>query len=274
MILNYANPWQPIRNKVAIFYMAFSGDTQCLIESVRSIKRLSSKYDFDIFIIDDIASPLKEIPSGCHRYFSFFFRNGNLNGAECAHGMMMSMLTCARKCRAEYILKVDSDMIVKDLDSFLRPLDYDREQVIGFKLNPNMNYAAGVCYLLPVNALYNAIRCFNSWLIKEQEREDYPQHCPEDWAITRSVSMINNIPLLQYNQVDKQEHWMMAPFNYDEVKLNDDEIRIPNLSLLRFSMYDFVNFGNRFQLHEENARDVAAGCMKRFNDFLEHSLIC
>ena len=275
MTLISSNPWLSKRNKIAIFFMAFRGDTQCLAESIRAIRRLPSKYDFEIFILDDANNPLTDVPTGCYRTMSYFNRNGNLNGAECAHGMLMTMLRCARECGAEYILKVDCDMIIKDLNNFLRPLEYNREQVIGFKLNPFMNYVAGVCYLLPVNALYNTIRYFSTWLHDEKQKEDYPKHCPEDWAITRAVSMINDIPLLQYNQVDKPENWMMAPFNYNELKFNDNsDFIIPDLTMVRFAMYDFINFGNRYQLKIENAREVAASCMQQFNDFLEHSLIC
>ena len=273
MIL-YSTPWQSKRNKIAIFFMAFSGDTQCLKQAVRAINRLKDRYDFEIFVLDDANSPMTDVPAGCKKSLSFFNRNGNLNGAECAHGMLIHMLRCARDCKAEYILKVDSDMIIKDLDNFLRPLEYNREQVIGFKLSPQMNYVAGVCYLLPVNALYETIKHFRAWFNHELTKEDCPKHCPEDWAITRSVSTINNIPLLQYNQVDESQNWLMSPFNYTETKISDDAIDIPNLSLARFSMYDFVNFGNRHQIESEKPREIAATCMKRFNDFLEKSLIC
>lgn len=269
ILLNSSNPWLSIKNKIAIFIMSFSGDEGCLFQCVRALEKLSPRYDFEIFVIDDGHSPLENIPENVHYSKSFFNRNGNLNGTECAHGMLMEMLRCARACGAEYVMKVDSDMIIRNLDNFLHPLSINPEQVIGFKLNPSMNYAAGVSYLLPVNGLYETIKKFGIWFNDEKEKEWFAPHCPEDWAISRCVASVNGYPLYQFNQADNPQNWLMSPFNFDDVQINDTGIIIPRLTFVRFRLYDFVNFGNRYQLKCDNPREVAAMCMKEFLDFEE-----
>jgi hypothetical protein len=47
-------------------------------------------------------------------------------------GMLMDMLRAARESKAEYILKIDSDMYIRTLDRFLKPLKDDTTPVIGF----------------------------------------------------------------------------------------------------------------------------------------------
>ena len=267
ILLNSSNPWLSIRNKIAIFIMSFSGDEGCLFQCVRALEKLSPRYDFEIFVIDDGHNPLENIPENVHYSKSFFNRNGNLNGTECAHGMLMEMLRCARACGAEYVMKVDSDMIIRNLDNFLHPLSINTEQVIGFKLNPSMNYAAGVSYILPVKGLYETIKKFGIWFNDEKEKEWFAPHCPEDWAISRCVASVNGYPLYQFNQADNPQNWLMSPFNFDDVQINDTGIIIPRLTFVRFRLYDFVNFGNRYQLTCDNPREVAARCMKEFNDF-------
>lgn len=267
--LNTSNPWLSIKNKIAIFIMSFSGDEGCLFQCVRALEKLSPRYDFEIFVIDDGHNPIKNIPQNVNYSKSFFNRNGNLNGAECAHGMLMEMLRCARECGAEYVMKIDSDMVVRSLDRFLMPLSFNPEQVIGFKLNPLMNYAAGVSYIFPVKGLYEAIKKFGIWFKEEEEKEHFAAHCPEDWAISRCVSSVNGYQLYQFNQVDRPQYWLMAPFNFEEMKIGENGISIPRLTFVRFRMYDFVNFGNRYQLKCENPREIAADCMKEFNNFEE-----
>lgn len=134
-------------------------------------------------------------------------------------------------------------MYIRCLDRFLAPLKENPDKVIGFRLTTKMNYAAGVLYLLPTKGLYNTLKNFGSWLNKENGIDnEFPKHCPEDWAITRSVAAINNFTLTQWDNAQNPENWLLSPFNYSELK-SDGSISI--LSMTRFQLYDFVNFGNR-----------------------------
>lgn len=269
--------WATIKNKIAVVIMSFKGDDSCLKQCLRGLEEQKKKgYDLEIHILDDANTPLNpDDYKGYHYRKTFFPRNKNLNGVACTLGMLMEMLRIARETRAEYILKVDSDMFIRSLDRFLKPIKEDRNLVLGFKLNPQMNYVAGVTYLLPTIGLYNAIRGFNDWFKNESENEDsFIKHCPEDWAITRCVAETNNFPLVQWDNSEKPQNWLMCPFNFLEVE-NLEEIN--PLSFCKCAMYDFVNFGNRYEitedtkigeyLNEMDSREIAGYLMEKFIDF-------
>lgn len=261
-------PYKTKRNKFAICIFTFSGDESCLFQCIKALNKLKSTLNFDIHIIDDSNSPLENVPDGVFYSKSIYNRNGNLNGVECSHGELMELLRCSRKSNAEFVIKLDSDMIVKSFSNFLYPLKKNKNQVIGFKLNENMCYVSGSCYLIPSKYLYKTIKCFHSWFIKEQETDDFAPHCPEDWAVTRSICAINDIPMLQYINYGNSENWLLSPFNFQEIKTENNRVEINPLIFHRFNIYDFVNFGNRFTIKEGNSREIAGKCMEQFNDFL------
>lgn len=268
--------WAIIPNKIVVVIMAFKGDDSCLKQCLRGLEEQIKKgYNLEIHILDDANNPLNpDDYKGYHYRKTFFQRNKNLNGVSCTLGMLMEFLRISRESRAEFILKVDSDMYIRSLDRFLEPLKENKDLVLGFKLNPRMNYVAGVTYLLPVKGLYNAIRGFNEWFNNESKTEDFIAHCPEDWAITRVVSEVNDYTLLQWDNSENPEFWLMTPFNFLEV---DKEGNVSPLSYSKCSMYDFVNFGNRYEIKEGtevgtllermSSREIAGKFMKEFMDF-------
>lgn len=281
--------WKPIDGKIAVFIMTFQGDSGCLVECLRGLEEQKKKgYDLEIYICDDGKNPLQEetlneIQGVIKSYRKTYFdRNCNLNGTQCSQGMLMEMLRCARECEAEFVMKVDCDMYIRNLKNFLQPLEEDRNSVIGFKLTKDMNYCAGVTYLLPSTGLYNAIRDFYKWWKNEQENDEkWISHCPEDWAITRCVTAVNDFTMYQWDNSTTPNKWLMAPFNFREIEPDGS---INPLSFTRFLLYDFVNFGNRYELDKEcqckslldnlDPRSIAGNCMKRFVDFdlsLEYS---
>ena len=266
-----SDPYQMERGKFAFCIFTFGGDAGCLATCVERLHMLTYPTHFDVHVFDDAEHPLQSIPYGVNYHKTYFHRNGNLNGTECAQGMLMAMLQAARESHAEYICKIDSDMLVLNFSRFMKPLEENPLSVVGFKLNARMNYAAGVCYILPVAGLYKAIRGFHAWYEEESACPDFAPHSPEDWAITRAVSALNDYPLIQFNQVDNPSSWLLSPFNYDEIMLDDTsgEIHIHPLINQRFLIYDFINFGNRYQIARPDARDIAATCMAKYLTFLK-----
>lgn len=271
--------WKPIEGKIAVFIMSFSGDSECLIQCLRGIDEQKKRgYNLEVFVIDDANNPLElteEQLANVHYKKSYFPRNGNLNGTQCAQGMLMEMLRCCRECKAQYVMKVDSDMYIRTLERFLKPLEEDPNKVIGFKLSKDMCYCAGVTYILPVTGLYKAIKDFYDWFKSEKANQDkYIQYCPEDWAITRCVTSVNNYTMCQWDNSTNPENWLLAPFNFREIEADGT---INPLCFSRFTMYDFVNFGNRYELDQEckcesllakkSQRQIAAHFMKSFIDF-------
>lgn len=258
-----------VAGKIAVVLMTFAGDERCLKQNLRYLERLKGKYNLEFFILDDANKPLENPPANCNYWKTHFERQGNLNGQECTHGMLIEFLKIARMSKAEYILKVDCDMCVRNLDNFISPLEENPLQVIGFRLNPKMCYCAGVTYILPTVGLYNAVRHFCQWYNGQKELDttgEFAPHCPEDWAITRCVADVNNWQLFQWDNSKEisSENWLMSPFNFEEIRKDGS---ISPLSFARFQLYDFVNFGNRYQLKGDNTREIAADCMKKFVDF-------
>ena len=270
--------WNTVKGKIAVFIMSFSGDKPCLTQCLRGIEQQQKKgYNIEVFIIDDANSPLElseEQLQQVNYRKSYFNRNGNLNGTQCAHGMLIEMLRCARESKAEYILKVDSDMYIRSLDRFLKPLEENPECVIGFKLSKDMCYCAGVTYLLPTKGLYKAIKDFYKWYNNEKDNtNEWIKHCPEDWAITRCVTSVNDYTMYQWDNSTDPSTWLLAPFNFKEIEKDGT---ITPLAITRFTMYDFVNFGNRYDLEEckcgelvnkKQPRDIAGECMAIFTDY-------
>ena len=262
--------WKPIIGKIAVFIMTFAGDEKYLNECLRYLEIQKDRYNFEIFILDDAKNPLENPPKNCHYWKTFFERQGNLNGQDCAHGMLIEMLKIARMSKAEFILKVDCDQCVRTFENFLSPLKETPKQVIGFKLNPRMCYCSGVTYVLPTEGLYKAVKDFRKWYKEQREKDvqgEFAPHCPEDWAISRCVADVNDYQMTRWDNSKEvsAEHWLMSPFNFEEVKKDGT---ISPLSFSRFQIYDFVNFGNRYTiLNNDNPREFAANCMRQFADF-------
>jgi hypothetical protein len=157
-------------------------------------------------------------------------------------------------------------MYIRSLKRFLQPLLTSDKLVLGFRLNNVMNYVAGVTYILPTEGLYNAIRNFCTWYKEEQENStEWIQHAPEDWAITRAVAACNGYTLWQWDNAQNPSTWLLVPYNYNEVSTSST---VSPLTLARYSMYDFVNFGNRHEITQNSTpRKFAADCMKHYIDF-------
>lgn len=271
--------WQSVKGKIAVVIMSFSGDKQCLLQCLRGLEEQKKKgYDLEVFVLDDNEHPLdlseEELKHFTYRK-TFFPRNKNLNGSQCALGMLMEMVRCARSCKAEYLMKVDCDMYIRTIERFIEVLENEPQSVIGFQLRPTMNYAAGVTYILPAQGLYNTVKNFYKWLEHEKKgNEQFIPHIPEDWAISRSVAWVNKYKLLLWDNFTNSEQWLMAPFNFQE--LNEDG-SVNSLILSKFCMYDFVNFGNRYDITKEckcgklldqkSPRDIAGETMQKFIDF-------
>ena len=265
-------PYEMERGKFAICIFTFGGDSGCLESCVKRLHQLKYPNNFEIFLFDDGEHPLERVPANVNYQRTYFHRNGNLNGTECTHGILMALLQAARQTHAEYVIKIDSDMLVLNFERFLKPLEENPLSVVGFKLNEKMQYAAGVCYAMPSSGLYDAVKGFSAWYAQESESEEFAPHCPEDWGVTRSVCAINDYKLILFNQVTNPEHWLLSPFNYDEILIDDNgKTTIHPLIFQRFMIYDFINFGNRYQIAYENAREIASECMAQYLTFLKES---
>lgn len=282
--------WTATPGKIAVVIMTFSGDAACLRQCLRGLevqKKLG--YDLDIHIIDDAANPINnssdiKVDIESHQLIcddnaynyrkSHFNRNFNLNGTECAMGMLMEMIRCSRESGAQYIMKVDCDMYIRHLDRFISPLKENPDSVVGFKLNEAMQGCAGVTYILPAKGLYAALKGFHQWWNESKDDPGFMEHCPEDWAITCCTSYANDFTLVQWDNYTDPSTWLLCPFNYADMTETGS---VGALYYTKYNMYDFINFGNRFEMREldkltkliqkHDPRKIAGIIMERFVDF-------
>lgn len=153
----------------------FSGDALPLRECIKG----AIAAGLVPYVFDDSHAPLPRHmvtwiqENGGHHILTTFDRNGNLNGTECAVGIVRSMIHAMILCRSKLAVKLDSDTIILDASPFL-------EISTGVcSLEVNRREAFGCCYSLTMAA---AVEVYIS--LSEGEIVD---DVPEDLAIWGAV---------------------------------------------------------------------------------------
>lgn len=102
-------------SSIAFIWFSFSGDGDCLVESVDSVRRVYGQ-DVPVCIFDDAAAPVSPHILQLVRPTLYertrFDRGGNLRGAICITGMLDCMRRAAEITRADWISKIDCDTIL------------------------------------------------------------------------------------------------------------------------------------------------------------------
>jgi hypothetical protein len=99
----------------------YSGDALPLRECVRGVIAAG----LVPYVFDDAESPLPRHmlawleSNGAQYHVTDFQRNGNLNGTECALGIVCSMILAMRFTGSEIALKLDTDTLILDGSPFL-----------------------------------------------------------------------------------------------------------------------------------------------------------
>lgn len=112
---------------IAIVYFSFSKDKALLLQSLRAIPRLTKdgRDTITTFVFDDASSTIGPEPfagTGVRYSTTDFPRCGNLNGTACVLGMYTCFRNIFDTLSPDWIIKVDSDVFINDLE-FLRNLD-------------------------------------------------------------------------------------------------------------------------------------------------------
>lgn len=101
---------------IAIVFFSYAGDAQLLQQSLRAIPHLRAYGDrIDVYLADDAADPIPDIPEHTHYISTTFYRCGNLNGLDCILGMARTyahILSCADY---DWIIKTDCDTYINHL---------------------------------------------------------------------------------------------------------------------------------------------------------------
>lgn len=138
---------------VVFVIFTYRDDAYLLGQCLRALRMIQERapYRTDVFVYDDEKNALPYAPRDCHYLLSNFNRNGNLNGDDCIRGELLSMKHAAKESNADIVVKVDSDVIINNLDWCV---DFQpKDSHIGFKFR-NQEHISGCCYSLPADAIF------------------------------------------------------------------------------------------------------------------------
>ena len=100
--------------KIALCYFTYKLDTALFTQSLRSVARLKEArpdVTVDVYVYDDGANPMSEIPEWVKYTITTWDRKGNLNGIENLEGMLGVFL--AHK-DYDWVVKSDCDTYIND----------------------------------------------------------------------------------------------------------------------------------------------------------------
>ena len=195
--------------KFCFVYFTYKEDAYLLGQSLRALRmlprRLANKSN--IFVYDDAQNALPYAPNACQYHLSFFNRNGNLNGSECVDGMLFSMLEAAKKTNADVVIKIDSDIIINNMDwvKDFNPL----ESHIGFQIQ-NQSHVSGCCYSLPTSALVP--------MLKSLRNESKSPNIPESILMTSLSEKVGLDKVLHVCDSTNADLWRASSIERKEIE--------------------------------------------------------
>ena len=114
----YNNTYKNNKMKIALMYFCYDKDEKMLNLSLKTIDRLRKIYDIDVYVIDDLNHPMKEIPKNVIYWSTSFNRNFNLNGKEALDGVISCYTKIFNQNNYDWVIKVDPDTVVNTLEDF------------------------------------------------------------------------------------------------------------------------------------------------------------
>lgn len=140
--------------KFVFCIFTYGKDAYLVGQCVTALRRIGATRS-NIFVFDDANEPLPyPIPNTQYKQ-THFDRKGNLNGSECADGELLCMLEASKATNAHVVVKVDSDVLVNNLNWILEA-DFMNSHV-GFHIGER-NHISGCCYSLPCWSIVPLLR--------------------------------------------------------------------------------------------------------------------
>ena len=208
--------------KFAFVIFTYREDAYLLGQCLRALRMLPndvSRKD-NTFVYDDIENALPYAPRRCQYLLSNFNRNGNLNGDECIRGELLAMKHAAKETNANVVIKVDSDIIINNLDWCLNfdPL----KSHIGFKFR-NQEHISGCCYSLPADAIFK--------MYQLSKTKSFGCSYPESIAMTKLSKEIGLEYVNHDCSMNNKELWRACSLLSDDIK--DGRLSAHALGLMR-----------------------------------------
>lgn len=247
-------------SSISFAWFTFGGDAECLIESVKSVRRVYGP-DVSVAIFDDAAAPISQAalmsiaPTIYER--TRFDRCGNLRGPECVLGILDALDRTARATGTPWVSKIDSDTILVKAWHRADP----RWQYQGISWGIEQVGAGANNYMradLPGRILRR---------LAGRPRFFRPTDalCPEDNTIALlSVVEAKGGVLIHDSAQASPEPRIAAGWMYDKAYTFEDT-----------QGYSLISFGNRFSISgvdpsSQQSRAIVAQKMEAYNTFLQN----
>lgn len=152
----------------------------CLMGKHYSIIRKCDPDATVVYAIDKEDEIPRKIPRGAVIIRTDFARRGNLNGAECVRGMLMTMGELYERYHYDRLVKIDADTacLMTDWTGI--------GQFVGYH-SSNGYYCSGCCYSLTINAIW---RMLDYVFRHDLGDDDYVM--PEDATMTMIAAASGN----------------------------------------------------------------------------------
>ena len=207
---------------VVFVIFTYRDDAYLLGQCLRALRMIQERlpYRTDVFVYDDEKNALPYAPRDCHYLLSNFNRNGNLNGDDCIRGELLSMKHAAKESNADIVVKVDSDVIVNNLDWCLNfdPL----HSHVGFQFR-NQTHQSGCCYSLPADAIFQ--------MYQSAKTKNFGCNFPESVAMSHLSKEIGLNHVLHDCTPNNTELWRACSLLKDDIK--DNKLSSHALGIMR-----------------------------------------
>lgn len=248
---------------VAFCWFTFAGDAECLVESVKSVRRAYGPR-IPVCVYDDAAAPIPSCtlqsikPTLYER--TTWPRRGNLNGPVCVRGILDALSRAARACGTTWVSKIDSDVIL------VRPwLIADTRwayQGLSWGLQ---HLAAGANNYMRQDLPERILRRLagRPGFFRPEDA-----NCPEDNTIACLATLEAPGGVLIHDSANQSPEPRIGAGWFYDVRRTFDQA----------AHYSLVTFGNRFSIPNVDpdtaqSRAIVASTMLQFNAYLDSAQI-
>ncbi|WPX40109.1 hypothetical protein QET93_011255 [Akkermansia sp. N21116] len=244
---------------ISFVWFSFEGDSACLVESVKSVRRVYGS-DVPVCIFDDSKAPISAddlttiSPSLYEK--TEWDRGGNLRGGIAITGMIDCMRRAAEVTKADWVSKIDCDTIL------IKPwLDDDLKWAYQGTSWGSEQLGAGLNYIMRKDVPARILKHIAG------RPGIFKGECPEDNTIALLAATCFPGGLLIHDSAYGGKNRLAAGWVYSKFRPSTPQ------DCMKFAA---ITFGNRYMMQDlprekrnsQIARDRVAQTMRMFNSWL------
>ena len=247
----YDNITQPYKRYLFV-WPTYRGDQWHLIESIKSVQYAMRGHEekATYVALEDALCPLDHDvrcvlnEMGVHRWNTDYFRNGNNIGPEALEGQCKAWVELAEAFEFDYLIKIDCDTLVYDLD-WVWSIEADESKALVGTFKTIPYYVFGACYGIAremLKPLYEDAKKYKAW---RGSFEDYETGMRLyrlsggnlDYAVRYRVDPADGFILCSLKDAREEMHTMRyVNFGWDLQSIpmdKRDEYKAKQLALMR-----------------------------------------